>query len=420
MTTLSSIPSQMLVGPRNGPWNRRHLPTGAAFGLQVSILLFLLAGSSAPTPLYSVYEAEWRFSPITVTVVFGIYALAVLTSLLTVGSLSDHIGRRPVLIAALVLQVVTMLIFTTATGVPELLLARVVQGLATGAAVGAIGAGLLDLNRTKGTIANGVGALAGTASGALGSALFVEYLPQPVHLVYVVLLAVFVAQLVGVLFMAESASPRAGALAALRPQFAVPAAARRPMLAAIPALVAVWALAGFYGSLGPAVVKAITGSTWFVLGGLALFTLAGSASLAVLVLRSVAPRRVMTLGTIALAVGVALTLVAMSSGSTAVFFTGAVISGVGFGAGFQGALRTVVPLAAEHERAGVLSTLYVVSYLAMGLPAVIGGVLVVHGGGLLTTGREYGAAVIALAVLALVALAAQREARPAGAGESLG
>ena len=93
--------------------------------------------------------------------------------------------------------------------------------------------------------------------------------------------------------------------------------------------------------------------------------------------------------------------------------------------GFQGALRIVVPLAAADERAGVLSTLYVVSYLAMGLPAVVGGVLVVHGGGLLATGREYGAAVIVLALLAMAALAWQRPERagraqaavvPAGCG----
>ncbi len=294
---------------------------------------------------------------------------------------------------------------------PELLAARVLQGLSTGAAVGAIGAGLLDLNRRTGTIANGVGATAGTATGALGSGLLVQYLPAPVRLVYLLLLAVFLVQALGVVAMAESATPRPGALASLRVNLAVPAAARGPMLAAVPALVAVWALAGFYGSLGPSLVKLLAGSSSFVLGGLALFTLAGSASATVWVLRAGAPRRVMLLGTVALVAGVGTTLLAISEQSVAAFFVGSVIAGVGFGAGFQGALRTVVPLAAADERAGVLSTLYVVSYLALGLPAVIGGVLVVHGGGLLATGREYGAAVILLAVLAMAGLAWQRPER---------
>jgi MFS family permease len=150
-----------------------RLSRGAAFYLQVTILVFLLAASSAPTPLYAIYQAEWGFSPITVTIVFGVYALAVLGALLTVGSLSDYIGRRPLLLAALGLQTATMLVFATAGGVPTLLVARIMQGLSTGAAVGAIGAGLLDLNRTKGTIANSVGALIGVASGALGSSVLV-------------------------------------------------------------------------------------------------------------------------------------------------------------------------------------------------------------------------------------------------------
>src|ERR1700712_2275371 len=75
------------------PRVRRRLPDNVAFYLQVSILLLFLAASSAPTPLYAIYQAEWGFSPITVTVVFGVYAVAVLSSLLVFGKLSDHIGR---------------------------------------------------------------------------------------------------------------------------------------------------------------------------------------------------------------------------------------------------------------------------------------------------------------------------------------
>src|SRR5690242_16329173 len=111
------------------PTRFRRLSAAWAFYLQVSIVICLLAGSSAPTPLYAVYQAAWGFSPITVTIVFGVYALAVLAALLTVGSLSDHVGRRPVLLVALVLQAITMLLFATASGVPELVIARVIQGL---------------------------------------------------------------------------------------------------------------------------------------------------------------------------------------------------------------------------------------------------------------------------------------------------
>jgi predicted MFS family arabinose efflux permease len=379
-----------------------RLSRTAAFYLQASIILFFLAGSSAPTPLYAVYQAAWGFSPITITVVFGIYALAVLTALLVVGSLSDHVGRRPVLLVAVLVQAIAMVMFATAHGVPALLAARVIQGLSTGAAAAAVGAGLLDLDRARGTIANAVGPMLGTATGSLASGLLVQYLPAPTQLVYLVLGAIFVAQAIGVAVMPESVTPRPGALASLRPQLRLPPALRRPLLLAAPALVAAWALAGFYGSLGPALLRRLAGSSSLALGGIALFVLAASGALTVLVMRTRSARTVMTFGTAALVAGVAITLLAMASASLGVFFLGAVIAGAGFGAGFQGAIRSVLPLASPGERAGVLSILYVIAYLSMGLPAVLGGLRAVHGGGVLTTAREYGAAVMTLAALALL------------------
>lgn len=382
-----------------------RLSTTAALYLQASIIVALLAGSSTPTPLYAVYQADWGFSPITTTLVFGVYAVAVLVALLTVGSLSDHIGRRPVLLAALAVQAPLMLVFATANGVPELMIARIIQGLSTGAAIGALGAGMLDLDRLKGTTLNSVAPMTGTATGALISGVFVQLLPEPTHLVYIVLFTVFVAQAVGVLMMRESSSPRPGALASLRIQFGLPSAVRRHALIAIPALVAVWSLAGFYGSLGPTLVRILSGSDSYILGGLSLFVLAGSAAVTVLFLRNTAPRAVMQFGTLALFIGVGITLVAVSLSSVTILFLGGIVAGAGFGGGFQGSIRTVVPLAAPHERAGVLSLMYVVSYLAMGVPAVIAGFLVVDVGGVLATAREYGVGVMVLAALAFVGLA---------------
>jgi len=263
-----------------------HLSRTAAFYLQASIILFFLAGSSAPTPIYAVYQAAWGFSPITITVVFGSYALAVLAALLVVGSLSDYVGRRPVLITAALAQAVAMVVFATAHGLAALLVARVIQGLSIGGAAAAVGAGLLDLDRARGTVANAVGPMLGTATGSLVSGLLVQYLPAPTQLVFVVLGVIFVAQAIGVAVMPESVTPRPGALASLRPQLRLPPQLRRPLLLAAPALVAAWALAGFYGSLGPALLRRLTASSSLALGGIALFVLAGSGAVTVLVMRA--------------------------------------------------------------------------------------------------------------------------------------
>jgi MFS family permease len=305
------------------------------------------------------------------------------------------------LIVATAVQAATMLLFAFAGGLSALIVARIIQGLSTGAAIAAVGAGMLDIDKARGAVANSVAPATGTALGGILAGLMVHYLPAPTHLVYLVLVAVFVAQAAGVVFMPESMPPRAGAIASLRPQFSLPAATRQPILVAAPALIAVWSLAGFYASLGPSLVRSSFGLDSSLLGGVALFVLAGSAGIAVLLTQRLEPRTLMIYGTTAVLAGVAIAASSISYRSAAMFFLGTALAGSGFGTGFQGAIRTVVPLAAPRERAGVLSVIFVISYLAMGVPAVVAGYLVARQGDLSMTAREFGAVIMVLAALAL-------------------
>jgi MFS family permease len=401
MTSSSSSPSPassdgLLAGARALGVRARGRTSALAFGLLTSMLVTLLASSSAPTPLYATYQARWGFSPVAVTVVFGAYAVAVLVSLLVVGALSDHIGRRPVLTAALVAQVGVMLLFATASGLDVLLLARVLQGLATGAAVAAIGAALVDLHPARGPVANAAGAMGGTATGALVSALLVAQLPAPTQLIYFVLLAMFLLQAAAVRMIGETSRRVPGALGSLRPTLAVPGPVRGALAVAAPSLIAVWALAGFYGSLGPSLAALVDGSNSTILGGTALFVLAGSGAVTVLVLHRTAARTFALAGSGLIILGVTLVLAAVPARSPVLFFAGTAIAGAGFGAGFQGGLRTIVPLAGPAERAGVIAVIYVISYLALGLPAIGAGVLVVQTT-VTQTALLFGLGVIALA-----------------------
>ena len=120
--------------------SRRRLPRGVAFWL----LGTLMFAASAPSPLYPVYQAEWHFSATTLTAVFAVYAITLLIALLVTGSLSDHLGRRPVILAALAVDGVAMVLFIAAHGILLLYLARALQGVATGAATSALSAGLIE------------------------------------------------------------------------------------------------------------------------------------------------------------------------------------------------------------------------------------------------------------------------------------
>jgi MFS family permease len=383
---------------------RARLSGTPALVLLASLIVSLLAASSAPTPLYAVYQQQWGFSAITTTIVYGVYALTVLASLLTLGRLSDYVGRRPVLLAALAVQVVSMVVFATAGGVEGLLIARVIQGLSTGAALGAIGAGMLDIHTERGALANAMSPGLGSGSGALLSALLVQFLPAPTHLVYFVLIGVILVQAAGVALLRETVTTSRVPASALVPEIRLPRSVRGPLLAATPVVFAVWALAGLYGALGPNLVHALTGSASVVLGGSSLTLLTVTAVISVYLLRTAPARTVMLTGIAALAVGVGITLIALSTGSAALFFAGTAVSGIGFGSGFQGGIRLVIPAAAPHERAGVLSLLFTVSYLGLGVPAVAAGFLAVHGAGLTGAARDYGAALIVLAALAFAAL----------------
>jgi predicted MFS family arabinose efflux permease len=369
-----------------------------------SIIVTFLAASAAPTPLYATYQRAWGFSALTTTVIFGVYAIALLGSLLTAGRLSDHVGRRPILLVGIAGQVIAMVVFADAHSVTALLSARIIQGLATGAAIGAIGAAMLDIDPTRGAVANATAPGLGTASGALLSAFAVQWLPAPAHLVYLVLGAVLLVQAGGVLLLPETSPKVPGAARSLIPQLEIPAQTRGPLSAAAPVLFAVWALAGFYGSIGPSLIDHLVGSDSVIAGGLGLVVLTGVAALTTYVLRELPASNVMLVGTTALIAGVALTLLAVWAESPLTFFAGTAVAGVGFGAGFQGGIRLVAPLAHPDQRAGVLSVLYLISYPGLGIPAIVAGVAVVRGGGLMATSYEYGLAVIVLAAVAAINL----------------
>ncbi len=111
-----------------------------------------------------------------------------------------------------------------------------------------------------------------------------------------------------------------------------------------------------------------------------------------------------------LVVGMAATIAALVVGSVGLYFAATVVAGVGFGAGFLGVLRTLLPQAAPHERAGLLSAIYVVSYLSHSIPAVAAGA-VAGEVGLVPTAVGYAGLVMALAVFVLLGLLRNRTRR---------
>ncbi|MCU1669137.1 MAG: Major Facilitator Superfamily transporter [Blastococcus sp.] len=388
-----------------------HGPSRSTAFWSVAVLLVLvLAASGVPSPLYRVYQERFGFSSGVLTTVFAVYAFALLMALLVVGALSDHIGRRPVLAGGLLLEAGAMVLFLLAGDVGWLMAARIVQGLATGAMTGALGAALLDFqssDRPLGPLVNSASPGFGLSLGAVGAGLLVEFVPAPTDWVFGVLTAVFVLAALAVLRLPESSPRLPGALASLRPQVHVPPAQRAAFFVVLPCLAATWALGGLYASLGPSLVAGVFGLDDHLVGSLLILALNGTGLVGSLTMRGLAPEWGMVVGALVFAGGVGGTIGALAAGSLPLFFVAAVVSGFGFGSAFLGAMATVTRGVAPGERAGLLSSVFIVSYLMFSVPAIAAGIAagVV---GLTRTAEIYSAGVIVLALSAAAALLVRR------------
>jgi len=358
--------------------------------------LFLFA-AAAPSPLYAVYAGLWQFSAGALTEVFAVYAIALLVALLFTGSSSDFVGRRPIILVALVIQLASIVLFLVASGIEWLFAARIAQGIATGIATGALGAALVDLqppdNPALASLVNSAGPILSLGIGALASAVLVQYVPDPLHLVYWVTLFAFIAALAAVAVMPEPGARRSGVRWA--PRISVERAVRREFVATLPILVAGWAVAGFYLSLGPSLASQLAASSNRVLGGLAIFLLADIGAVAIVITRAWATTRAMIVGGIILGAGLVVAVAAIALTSPLLFFAATALTGVGFGPAWLGVLRTLVALAAPTARAALLAAVFVVAYLALALPAVIAGFLATRIG-LHDAALWYGAGLVVL------------------------
>src|SRR4051812_48756351 len=277
-----------------------------AYGLAATVIGLALFASVTPSPLYGTYAELWGFSPAVLTLVYGTYAFGVLTTLVLAGRLSDEVGRRPVLLVALGTLLVTSLLYMVADSVVWLFVARGLQGLATGLALAAASAALLDLHPRRDPasvgLANGVASAGGIGLGMLVSATAVQLLPAPRVVPYVVLFALFAIAFAGALLMPEPVQRRSRPR--LRPQRpSVPPVVRRPFLLAALGVLSSWSIGGLFFSLGPQLSAVILDTQNHIVTALSVVVLAGSATVAQLVFGRSAPWLGTAAGSLALSGG---------------------------------------------------------------------------------------------------------------------
>ena len=157
----------------------------ASFWAAAAFAFLAFAASAAASPLYRVYEDKFSFAPTTLTLLFTVYIVVLLGTLLMFGSVSDYAGRRMVMLAGLTSGAAGCGLFLLAHGVGLLFAARALQGVAVGLLSGAASAALFDLrpNGRAAPVVSSAAPTGGQALGAIGASVLAEYAPAPTHLV---------------------------------------------------------------------------------------------------------------------------------------------------------------------------------------------------------------------------------------------
>ncbi|AWS43059.1 MFS transporter [Streptosporangium sp. 'caverna'] len=362
---------------RTSSARRPYLPRAVGFvGISAAMVAILVA-AGAPTPLLPIYQKNWGLAPWELTLAFGVYAIALLIAILVIGSLSDHIGRRPLMIAALAVELAAMLVFLFAPSIGWLIAARIVQGVATGAASSALSAAVVELaperHKKLGALMTSMAPLAGLGIGSLFAGILAQFVSDPAFTVWLVLVVVMAIGTVFTVFTPETSSRKPGALASLVPRVSVPPQVRALFASTLPGTISAFMTMALFLGLVPIVLGAVFAVTSPIVGALAAFVTFAAGTVASALTTGVRPHHLRLLGAGAMTLGAILFIGSVAAGALPLLWAAAVFSGAGLGASFSGTMRGLVPEVKAHDRGGLFAAIYLVAYLAMGISAIVAG-----------------------------------------------
>ncbi len=352
---------------------RPTAPRRVAFWLLAFVFAATMLGTTLPTPLYDIYQAQWHFSAAIVTVTFAVYAAGVLVTLLLTGRASDQAGRKPVLAAALGCSALSTVVFILAPNVGVLMAGRILSGFSAGLMTGTATATLTELipapaSRRASLVATAVN-MGGLGLGPLIAGLFAQYAPHPTVLVFEVYLAVLAAAGLCLFLVPETVSPRRRPVLRFA-GLSIPERGRGEFVAAGVAGFAAFSLLGLFAALAPTFVGGVLHEISHAVQGGVVFLMLAAGTVSQLLLSRFNSRRVVMVGLGLFLAALALIVAALSQAGMALFLAGTVVAGVAVGAVFLGSLATANRLASPGRRGQTISTFFVLCYTGLIIPVV--------------------------------------------------
>ena len=371
-----------------GPSPARQYPSpriGANGGFWAVAFAFAvtMAFSTLPTPLYVLYQQRIGFDRFMVTVVFAAYAVGVVVSLLLTGHLSDQIGRRRILLPALLIEAAAALVFLLAPTLAGLLAARLLSGVGIGMILSTATAYLTELHRLARPHAGGgradllatVANMGGIGLGPLVSGLLAQYVPGPLRTPYQLFLVLLLGAAAAVALAPETV-PASGARTSYRPRRlgAVPAAGRQRYAAAAAAGFTSFAVLGLFTSLAPTFVADVLDDRSRAVAGTVAFTVFAAGAATQLLLGRSPARSQLAAGLGLLASGLVGVSAAAWWPSLAGFLAAGAVTGAGAGLLFKGAVATVAELAEPGARGAAMAGLFLAAYAGLTVPVLALGI----------------------------------------------
>ncbi|MEV5960586.1 MFS transporter [Kribbella sp. NPDC051952] len=353
----------------------RHL-TG--FWFVAVAFLTLMAFGTVPTPLWPLYQVKDHFGATTVTVAFAVMVVGAAASFRLLGHLSDRLGRRRIILPALLTGILSAAVMASWPELPGLLVGRILTGVAVGLMASTATAYLTDLHREARPAQAGsafpalvatVSNLGGLALGPLVAGALAQWAPAPVRTAYIVFGALMVVLLLLVLSSPETVDTEVTGQD--RPaRFAVRDGQRGAFASAAALGFFAFAVMGLFSSLGAIIVRGQLGITSYFVAGLAPFVAFAASAVAQLAVGRLAHARVLLIGTLLFPVGLALTALSLYRPALWLVLFAAALAGAGAGLLFKSAVAETVTAAVPASRAGVLAAFFVIAYVGMGVPSI--------------------------------------------------
>ncbi|MEU6341100.1 MFS transporter [Streptomyces sp. NPDC046977] len=333
-----------------------------------------MAGTTLPTPLYGLYRERIGFSELIVTVVFAVYAIGVIAALLIAGDFSDVLGRRPVLVAALVLSLLSAVCFLFQNGLPLLFTGRLLSGFSAGLFSGAATAAVLELappgREARAAFAATAANMGGLGCGPLLSGILAQYAPWPLRLPFLVHIVLLLAALAVTFALPETVARRTPR-PPLRPQgMVVPPQTRAAFVPAGLAAFAGFSLLGLFTAVAPSFLEETLGEDNLAVIAAVVFSVFGSSTVGQLLTGRLGARRALPAGCLLMTAGMAVVATSLLVESLAVLVVGAMIGGLGQGMSFRAGLTGVSAAAPEEHRGATISAFFVVAYVGISVPVV--------------------------------------------------